>query len=265
MSVDEIIVTVAAIALGPVAWLVTLFTLWRLPRFRERRIRSRTVTVTLGVCVLLIYGVLRSAASFDVVDTPQYVAMYTVLGLAWLRVAETTFRFLGVSMRDDVVERGNEAAEAALVGALVGVTFCYAGANIGDGPGWWVVIFAAALATGTWLLVWFLLVLFSPVADTVAVDRDPAAGLRLGALLASCGLVMGRGVAGDWISADATVDDFVVAMPPVLLLLAVALVVEHRARSTPERPHPSLATWGVLPAAAYLAVAVAAVVRAGLP
>lgn len=265
VSADEIFVTVAAILLGPVAWLVWLFTLWRLPRLRHKRAGIPAIAVTLAACALVIYGVLRTAASFDVVNAPQYVAMYVVLGLAWLRVVETSFAFFGVSVRDDVVERGNEAAEAALVGALVGVTLCYAGANVGDGPGWWVVVFAAALATGTWLLVWFTLVFFSPIADTVAIDRDPAAGLRLGAVLAACGLIMGRGVAGDWVSADATVNDFVMALPPVVPILVMALVIEHRARSTPERPHAPLMTWGLLPAAAYLAVAVAAVVRAGLP
>jgi len=266
MSPDEVFVTLVALVTGPALWALWLWRLWRLPLRREGRAPRLAITNTLGICALLIYIVLRTAASFDVVGAPQYVFMYLVLGLAWVRIVETTFIAFGLSVRDDVVERRNQAAGAAVTGALVGATLCYAGANIGDGPGWWVVVFSAGVATVTWLLAWFTLAFFSPVADTVTVDRDRAAGLRLGALLASWGLILGRAVAGDWVSADATVNEFVVlALPPVLLILAVALVIEHRARPNAERPQVALLPWGVLPAAAYVAIAMAVVARAGVP
>lgn len=265
MSEDEIFITVVAIALGPVLWIVWLFRLWRLPVRPTGRAGVRAVTATIVACGLLMYTVLRTAASFDVVAAPEYVFMYVVLGLAWLRIFAECFAYLGLSARDDMAERGNTAAIPALAGALIGVTFCYAGGNIGDGPGWWVVVFAAALATGTWLVEWLVLTFVTPVADAVTIDRDPAAGLRLGAFLASCGLILGRAAAGNWVSADSTVNDFVVTMPPALLLLALASFVERRARPTAQQPHAPLVGWGLLPATAYVAIAVGAVVRLGLP
>jgi hypothetical protein len=72
------------------------------------------------------------------------------------------------------------------VGALLAVTLCYAGGNVGDVPGWWVVILSAALSTGTLLVAWLTLTGTAPIVDAVTVDRDPAAGLRLGAFLVLC-------------------------------------------------------------------------------
>jgi uncharacterized membrane protein YjfL (UPF0719 family) len=191
--------------------------------------------------------------------------MYVVLGLAWLRAAEVTFAYLGLSPRDDLVERGNKAAIAAVVGALVGVTFCYAGGNIGDGPGWWVVLFSAALATVTLIATWALLTRLSPVADSVTIDRDPAAGVRLGTFLAACGIILGRGVAGDWHSAWGTVIDLAPALPAVAAILVLAVAVERFARPTGERPHAPFVALGVLPSLLYLMIAASGVWARGWP
>jgi uncharacterized membrane protein YjfL (UPF0719 family) len=191
--------------------------------------------------------------------------MYIVLGLAWLRAAAFTFPYLGLSPRDDVVERGNRAAMAALVGALLGVTLCYAGGNVGDGPGWWVVLFSAGLATGVLIVMWAALAHLTPVADAVTVDRDPAAGIRLGAYLLSTGLILGRGVAGDWESARATVSDFLAALPAAVVILILAVIIERVARPTPQRPQAPIAALGVLPCAAYLFIAISGVFLKGWP
>ena len=106
------------------------------------------------------------------------------------------------------MERANGSASLAVAGAIIGITLAYAGGNIGDGPGWWVVVFCAALATLALFAAWMLLELASGVSDAVTVDRDPSAGMRLGGFLVACGLILGRS-AGDWISVDATVRDFV--------------------------------------------------------
>jgi hypothetical protein len=265
VSEDETFVTIVSVGLGPALWAIWLFKLWRLRLRTGGRTGLTAVSVTLAACALLIFVVLQTLASFDVVNAPPYLFMYVVLGLAWLRATITAFPFLGLSVRDDVVERDNLAATLAGAGALVAATLCYAGGNIGDGPGWWVVIFSAGLATGTWLLLWFVLAFFSPVADTVTIDRDPAAGLRLGTFLVSVGLVLGRAVAGDWVSSDATVNEFVYSLPPALLLLALALFIEYRARPTPERPLAPFVGLGMVPAALYLTLAVAAVARLGRP
>ena len=60
-------------------------------------------------------------------------------------------------------------------------------ANIGDGPGWWVVVFAAGLATAALFAAWLVLAQIGHGVDAVTIDRDLAAGVRLGAFLAACG------------------------------------------------------------------------------
>lgn len=251
MSGDEVIVTVAAVVIGPFLWLVWLLQVSRLPPLRPRR-TGLALAGVLGLCTAIVFIVLKTGASYDVVNDARYLFMYVVLGLAWLRVSTLPFPYLGLSLRDDVVERGNEAALPAAIGALVAVTLCYAGGNIGDGPGWWVVVFSALLSTGTLMLAWLLLGQFTGIADAVTVDRDPAAGLRLGAFLVAAGIVLGRAVAGDWQSAAATVTDFLEVLPAVAALLVVGVVVERLARPTPKHPHAPFIPLGIAPAALYV-------------
>ena len=264
MSPDEVIVTVVAVLAGPILWTVWLFRMSRL-QTHGRGGSVTPVSLALALCAGLLLYVLETGASFDVVDAPQYQFMYVVLGLAWLRVTASTFPFLGLSPRDDVIERGNSASATAVVGALGGVTLCYAGGNIGDGPGWWVVLFSAGLATGTLLVTWAALASLTPIADASTIDRDPAAGVRLGSFLASCGLILGRGVAGDWVSATATVIDFGEALSGVLVILVLAVIVERAARLTHQRPRAPLVALGVVPAVLYVAIATIAVRLMGWP
>lgn len=258
MSEDEILVTIAATVVGPVLWAFWLFRITRVAAVRPGRAGVRAVVLTLAACSVFIFGVLKTAASFDVVDAPQYLFMYLVAGLAWLRVAEWFFRFAGLSVRDDIAERRNTAAVPAFAGALAGVTFCYAGANVGDGPGWWVVVFSAGLATASLFGVWLALASLGDGIDAVTIDRDIAAGVRLGAFLAACGVVLGRAVAGNWESAAQTVADAAPALPVVILMLGAALVVERLARPTPRRPRAPLLLFGIVPAVVYFGIAAAA-------
>jgi uncharacterized membrane protein YjfL (UPF0719 family) len=172
---------------------------------------------------------------------------------------------VGVITRDDALERENVSAAMVVAGALFGVTCCFIGGNIGDGPGWWVVVFSAGLATLALFLSWFVLELLGGVSDSVTIDRDPASGLRMAAFLVGCGLVFGRAAAGTWVSSAATVRDFGVLSAPVLLMVAGAVVVERLARPTPARPVPSLLLAGVVPALVYVDVAIFIVMRAGMP
>ena len=265
MSPDEAFVTFAAVFAGPVLWALWVFQMRRVQTLQRGRSGVGIVALTLVACAVVVFAVLKTGASFDVVDDPKYLFMYVVVGLAWVRLVEMAFPFLGLSPRDDVVERTNRAAVLAVVGALIAVTLCYAGGNIGNGPGWWVVLFSAGLATGVLMIVWLALTQLTRVADAVTIDRDPAAGIRLGAFLVACGLVLGRGVAGDWESASATVADFLAVLPAVAAILIVAAFVESRARLTPERPRAPIVTLGVAPAIVYLVIAIVAVGRMGPP
>jgi uncharacterized membrane protein YjfL (UPF0719 family) len=265
MSPDEVFVTAVAIALGPILWAVWLSRMARLETFRGRPTSVVAIAATLTACSLSIFVVLKAAASSDVVDSPGYLFMYVMVGLAWLRVVQSLFPYLGVSPRDDVFERRNSAASFSLAGAMIGVTLCYAGGNVGDGPGWWVVVFSAGLATAALMISWAILGQLTPVNDAVAIDRDHAAGIRLGAYLVASGLILGRGVAGDWVSATGALFDLTTVLPAVVVILLLAIIVERLARPTAHRPHGPVFAFGVLPAALYLLVGVAALSWKGWP
>ena len=261
MSGDEAFVTVASAFLGPIAWA------WWFLRGRSvvsvharGSIGLRPLVTVLVVCAVVIERTLRWGAASDVRDAPQYVVMYLLLGLAWLRIVSFAFPLAGLHPRDDLLERRNAAALPAWTGAMVGVTCCYAGGNIGNGPGWWVVVFSAGLATAGLAALWILVGQTTRLVDAVTMDRDPAAGWRLGGFLAACGMICGFAVTGDWVSVPATVADFVVRVWPVLVLALVAALVEPGVRPTPDRPRAQLAIGGILPAMAFVGAALMTVV-----
>lgn len=263
MSPDEIFVTVMSAFVGPVLWAARLFNLSRVVTFRPRRSVGR-LTALVAALSLAVYGVLRWLAADDVREAPDYLVLYALMGVAWMKVGESAAAFWGVSARSALVENNNQAAWPALSGVLAGVAACYAGGNIGNGPGWWVVVFAAGLATAALFALWTALDVATHITETVTVGRDGPSGVRLGGFLAACGLVLGRSVAGDWVSAGATVMDFAAAGWPVVPGLAAAVLVEGRL--APRTDQPSLpAAAGIVPALAYLAAALAYVWALGWP
>ena len=265
MSPDEVFVTVASIVVGPAAWLFWLYRQHEIGALRQTRGTVNLLRAIVVLCGVLVFVVLRWAASPDVRDAPQYLFMYLMLGFAWLRLAELLFAYLGISTRDDVVERRNGAAVSAIAGALVGVTFCYAGGNIGSGPGWWVVVGCAIIATSALGLAWLALNAISHVNDLVTIDRDRATGIRLGAVLAASGLILGRAVAGDWLMLGVTLADFGRLAWVVVPLVLVAAAIDRVARPTVVQPQPSVALAGVVPALLYFIVAIGYVVALGPP
>ncbi len=265
MSSDEMFVTVMAVLTGPVLWAAWLIQMSRVQVFHRKRRGVAAIASALAVCTALVFFVLKTGASSDVREAPPYLFMYVMLGLAWSRASAITFVFAGLSARDDVIERGNTAALTATIGGLIAVTLCYAGGNVGNGPGWWVVIFSAVLSTGTLIVTWVALTNVTAVADAVIIDRDPAAGLRLAAFLMSCGVVLGSAVAGDWYSVADTVRDFIAFLPIVIGILIAAVLVERFAQPTPDRPHAPLLALGVVPSLLYFIIAVVGVSSVGRP
>jgi hypothetical protein len=172
--------------------------------------------------------ILKSYSSYDVRDSTQYMFFYLVLTAGWLGVVHLAFEWMGVSARDDVLERRNGAALCALCGAFPGVTFAFAGGNIGNGPGVEVVLFSSGMATATFFAQWAILERFSRHSphETITIVRDAGAGLRLGGYLAAIGMILGWSVAGDWISPGQTIADFVNSAWPSLVVTAAAIGVE---------------------------------------
>ncbi len=205
------------------------------------------------VCLTLLYLVLRRWSADDVRNSGIYLTLYMLAGAAWVGFGTHLLKFLGISPRDDAVERQNLVAAFATAGALAGVTFCFAGANIGNGPGWWVVIFSAALSTGVFFLLWAMVEKFTGISESVTVERNGGSGLRLGGFLAGTGLILGRAVAGDWVSAEATVRDFAVVAWPVLPLTCAAVIIERI--SPPDASAPAEGTLtGLFVSSVFVAV-----------
>lgn len=258
MSDDEVFVFLASALLAGAAWLTWLWTLLRVGTRGPRPAWAARVPLLVAPVAgtVLLASVLRALASWDVRDSPVYLGFYLVLGAAWVGVTVRAMALFGLALRDDVAERGNRAAAWALSGALLGLTLCFAGGNIGDGPGWWVVVFSAALATLVFYALWLLLDRFTGLADVVTIGRDRAAGLRLAGLFVAIGLVLGRAVAGDWESTWGTVADFATAGWPAVALAAVAVLVERRLAPTAAAPLKPLVSQGLVPALFYVGAGV---------
>ena len=229
MSGDEVFVTIVSAVIALIGWGV-LYARWKhfsihnLPRGA-----TALLLAMLPICALLLYWLLRTMASHDVREDWRYLAQYSAMGLAWVRITPS-FLLPGISLRDDFFERRNSSACFAFCGFLIGTLFCFGGGNIGDGPGWWVVVFCAIIATfGLWA-IWVAAALCTRVVDLITIDRDPAVGLRLAGFFIGCGLILGRAVAGDWISLDATIGDFVRKAWPTFILLGLYIVCERLAK-----------------------------------
>lgn len=269
MSGDEIVVFALSLAIGIGGWTWWFWRASDLERQRPGHPRVSAGYVGIGTSVALtivvVSEVIRRAGSLDVRASFVYLWLYQALGLAWVRLSAALMPFMGISPRDDVIERQNRAAIPAVGGALIAISFCYAGGNIGNGPGWWVVVFCAALATAGLTGAWILVDRLTTITDAVTIDRDPAAGVRLGGLLIACGVVLGRAVAGDWHSVHLTVGDFLFSAWGVLPIIGVAILIERVARPTSARPHAPFVLLGTLPFLLYLTLAAAFVWWLGWP
>jgi uncharacterized membrane protein YjfL (UPF0719 family) len=200
--------------------------------------------------------ILRLLSSEDVRNNSLYLLFYLLMGATWLGIAVLIVPFWGLSARDDAIERQNPAASISISGALLGVTLCFAGGNIGNGPGWWTVVYSAFLSTSAWFLLWLFLELFTTISESITIDRDRASGWRLASFLVALGLVLGWAVAGDWQSFAATTIDFAIFGWSAIVLTAVALMVEMVCQPTAKRPILPVGTHGLIPSIFYLGSAI---------
>ncbi|HEX4644047.1 MAG TPA: hypothetical protein VH598_00405 [Verrucomicrobiae bacterium] len=185
------------------------------------------------------------------------VLFLTFAGVVWLTVATRLFPWLGLSLRDDAVERGNIAALPALCGAVMAVGIIYAGGSLGEGPSFMNNFFSAAVGTAGWFALWILLEFGAKVSRSIAEERDLASGLRLGGLLLAIGLILGRAAAGNWNPEAATIQSIIHDGWPAGVLWGIALLIERFARPSRRRPFPAWPNYGLLPALFYLALAAA--------
>jgi len=145
LDVVVLIFSAVVTAVAAFSWYVPIASAWP----RGRGAAGKTVLALLPPAALLfLYSVLRMWASHDVVDSPKYILFYLVLGFAWLPVGVFAMRaFFDLSRIDDILLMGNPAALSAFAGGFLGLTAIYAGGNVGGGPGFWCVVWAAGLGT----------------------------------------------------------------------------------------------------------------------
>jgi hypothetical protein len=256
LSEDEKAVLAISLLIAAITWGIWFWRGSRLSPLMKRGGARRTLVVAPILCALLLFALLRTWSASDVRNDGLYLFFYQALGAAWVGVATVALPFLGLSARDDVLERKNAGAGWALGGALLGITACFAGGNIGDGPGWWVVLYCAWLSTSALFFLWFVLEQSAHVSEAITLERDAAGALRLAGFLVASGLILGRAVAGDWSSSSETTLDFVRLAWPVLVLLALALLFERVLRPTRASPRPPALTHGLVPLVLDLALAI---------
>lgn len=173
--------------------------------------------------------VLLTAASADVREAPEYIAYYMIMGCAWVGgLSLWAIPFCGLGVRDDVLERSNRAALWACAGAVLALTFCFSGGNVGDGPGVEAVIASSGLATLGLFAFWWTLHIAcgGRITDAVTIDREDHAGIRLAGYLIGAGAILGFSVAGDWVE-ERLIPDFVRQAWPTLLILVAAVIFER--------------------------------------
>ncbi|MGH8529447.1 MAG: hypothetical protein ACRETN_06325 [Nevskiales bacterium] len=258
MSEGEIFVMVASIvAAGYMGarWLVSPMTLTTYSGFSLSRL---LLPLAFPACVAGIFVVLKTSASYDVREAPEYLTMYTVLGAAWVLGSAYAMELVGISYRHDALERANPAAAVVVACALISHGLIYAGANIGDGPGWWCVFAAGGLGSGAWFLLWLAIEKSCSASELITVDRDVGAAIRFAGFMLATGLLCGRGSAGDWTALWQTIVEFHVAWPAVGIA-AVAVAVERYFSRQPINMSASLRIGvSTLTALGYLAVAIVA-------
>jgi len=160
----------------------------------------------------------------------------------------------------DGFERQNVAARIAIIGLWIAVTICAIGANIGEGDEIETTLLPLGLCAGNLLAVAVGLSMATRGFSPVAIERDRAAGVRIGSLFVASSVPLARAASGDWVSTEATVRDFAVTGPMLVALVVCAAVAEAwftRARRDTLR-EGSLWAHGVLPATGYFFLVTAA-------
>jgi uncharacterized membrane protein YjfL (UPF0719 family) len=225
--------------------------------------------VRLGLALLpavLLAGlalVLRAGAAREVRQDGGYVALFVLLGVLWLGVASEALAWIGISVDDDVIERRNVAAAWAVVGALIAVVIGYAFANLGEGDTVGTTLGPAALVLVVCLVLWAVYQRISGALDAIGIERDTSAGLRFAGMAMATSLIVGRAMAGDYVSVEATYRDLWQQGWPALAVVALATFVQ-RATPVSRGPQREL-VWsaGIVPAVAYVGLGVVDVLWLG--
>jgi uncharacterized membrane protein YjfL (UPF0719 family) len=206
------------------------------------------------VALIPTYIVLQRSADPRVVGHLDYTILFMLGGGMWIFVASRFLEVLGISIRDDAIERDNLAAMVAVWGILSGVGIVYALSNIGTGATIWTTLVPGFVATVALLLMLFLVELTGgAVVDAITIDRDVASGLRMGGAVLGCAIILGHAATGDWTSWYHTWSDLATRGWPAVLIAVAAGVLQRMLGPTAHRPQPGILKFGVVPATLVVA------------
>ena len=197
--------------------------IWVKPEVRRGSMGGLGCISLIGVCAINVI-VLRFLAASDVRNDARYIVMYLLMSLAAATFTMVALRIFGLRTAD-IAERGNRAAPILVFCSLIAGAFAFAGANIGDGPGFHVVIASAMLSYGAIFVLAFIHTGAARTMYRILVDRDRGTAFRFGCLLIACGLVLGRAVAGTLVDAGSTLADFFRLGWPAAVLVLVDIMV----------------------------------------
>jgi uncharacterized membrane protein YjfL (UPF0719 family) len=180
------------------------------------------------VCLSVIFFVLWKWSDPQTVrGHADYMTLFMAGGALWVFGSLILMRLMGISLRDDAIERQNAAAAVVTAGAIVGHTCCYAGSNVGSGPTIWTTILPAAVASGTLMVLWVAIEITTRVSEVVTIDRHLPSGLVLGGFLIASGADLGWAMSGDWQSWQETMVDFAHrAWPAVFFAVAAIIAIQ---------------------------------------
>lgn len=207
-----------------VRWYYKVLKVW--PRENKKGIINLLIITPIILLIMFIYTTTSIAAS-DVVSDPYYIFYYILLG--FLFIAVVTFLLslaLGISWIDDALNNGNIAATLFLVSSLLGLGLIYSGSNIGEGPGWWTVVFASGLGVIAFFLIMKILEKTTNVITKITHDRNIWLSVRISFLVIGISLILAKASSGNWTSFEHTVIEFFIFWPALVLLL-IGIVFEN--------------------------------------
>lgn len=210
-----------------------------------------------------LWWLLGAGAAQEVREAFSYTLLFLALGGVWLSLTLKATAWLGIDVIDDALERSNPAAGVAVCGALVGSMTIYGFANLGEGATIWTTIGPALLGAGAAAALAATYQLASGAPDAITIERDLASGIRFAGISVGCGLLLGRPLAGDYVSALSTLGDFFGEAWPALPLLAWGVWVERRLRASRVDPRPDAVRKGLVPALGYVVLAALQLIHLG--
>lgn len=261
MSEGEGLALFACVGIAAGVWLPLGYRLIAVNTRIARRGGGATWVACAAAVCLANLPVLLLLSSADVQNAPEYIVFYLIMAYT-AAAAQICLLWLMGWQSADVTQRGNRAAAIFAVGVVLAAALSFAGANIGDGPSFVVVVFCAILSGS---VVWWATLthwIAGRSGRQILIERDAPFAFRTACDLIATALIAGRGVAGDWHSITGTLDDFVAsAWPAPLLVLTDTLLSRFRPLPRSEANAAGQIALGLV----YLGLASAYLVYLGVP